>query len=193
MNIVEHDAHGGTSFGYIPKNGIAGSSGRSISNFLRNLQIDFQSGCTSLHSHQQWRSVPLIPHPYQHVVFEFLILAILMGVRGSFRVVWIWISLLTKDFECFLKCFSAIWDASVKNSPFEYFPIFWVQVLEVRPNDSLYFLSVSCYVSLFITDFFIWILCLCLLVILAKGLSILIFLKEPAFSFIDSFYCFLYF
>jgi hypothetical protein len=33
-------------FGYIPKSGTARSSGKSISNFLRNLQIDFQSGCT---------------------------------------------------------------------------------------------------------------------------------------------------
>jgi hypothetical protein len=28
---------GGAPLGYIPKSGIAGSSGRSISNFLRNL------------------------------------------------------------------------------------------------------------------------------------------------------------
>jgi hypothetical protein len=42
--------NGGASFGYIPKSGIAGFSGRSISNFLRKLQIDFQSGCTSLPS-----------------------------------------------------------------------------------------------------------------------------------------------
>jgi hypothetical protein len=50
MNIVEQVPlwHGAASFGYIPKSGIAGSSGRSISSFLRNLQIDFQSGCTSV-------------------------------------------------------------------------------------------------------------------------------------------------
>jgi hypothetical protein len=41
------------SFGYIPKSGIAGSNGRSMSSFLSSLQIFFQSGCTSLHSHQQ--------------------------------------------------------------------------------------------------------------------------------------------
>ena len=46
MNIVEYVApwYGGASFGYIPKSGIAGSSGRYIFNFLRNLQIDFLSG-----------------------------------------------------------------------------------------------------------------------------------------------------
>jgi hypothetical protein len=48
----------GTS-GYMPRRGIAGSSGSTMSNFLRNRQTDFQSGCTSLQSHQQWRSVPL--------------------------------------------------------------------------------------------------------------------------------------
>jgi hypothetical protein len=34
----------------------------SKKNILKNLQIDFQSGCASLQFHQQWRSVPLSPH-----------------------------------------------------------------------------------------------------------------------------------
>jgi hypothetical protein len=55
----------GTSSGYMPRRGIAGSSSSTMSNFLRNHQTDFQSGCTSLQSHQQWRSVPLSPHPRQ--------------------------------------------------------------------------------------------------------------------------------
>jgi hypothetical protein len=49
------------SFGYIPKSGIAGSNGRSMSIFLSSLQIFFQSGCTSLHSHQQCKRVPFSP------------------------------------------------------------------------------------------------------------------------------------
>jgi hypothetical protein len=74
--------HVGASSGYMPRSGIAGSSGSTMSNFLRNRQTDFQSGCTSLQSYQQWRSVPLSPHPHQHLLSpEFLILAILTGVR----------------------------------------------------------------------------------------------------------------
>jgi len=80
MNIVEHVSflYVGASFGYMPKRGIVGSSGSSRPSFLRNLQ----NGCTSLQSHQQWRRVPLSPHPRQHLLSpEFLILAILTGVR----------------------------------------------------------------------------------------------------------------
>jgi hypothetical protein len=84
MNLVEYMPlwHGGTSFGYICKSDIAGSSGRSISNLFRNLQIDFQSDCTNLQSQKQWRCIPLSPHPCQYVLLpEALILVILVGLR----------------------------------------------------------------------------------------------------------------
>jgi hypothetical protein len=48
--------------------------------------------------HQQWRSVPLSPHPRQHLLSpEILILAILTGVRWNLRVVLIRISLMIKE------------------------------------------------------------------------------------------------
>jgi hypothetical protein len=112
MNIVEHlpILQVGASSEYMPRSGIAGSFGRTMSNFLRNCQTDFQSGCTSLQSHKQWRSVPLSPHPHQHLLFsEFLILVILTGVRWNLRVVLICISQMIKDVEhFFFRCFSAI-------------------------------------------------------------------------------------
>lgn len=69
-NIVEHVSlwYGKASFGYMHMSGITGSSDKVISNFLRNHKINLQSGCVNLKSHQQSRSVPLSPHPEQHVL-----------------------------------------------------------------------------------------------------------------------------
>jgi hypothetical protein len=106
MIIVEHVSFlpVGISSVYMSRRRIAGSSGSNMSNFLRNRQTDFQSFCISLQSHQQWRSVPLSPHPCQHLLSpEFLILTILTGVRWNLRVVLICISLMIKDVEHFFQ------------------------------------------------------------------------------------------
>ena len=106
MKIVEHVflLPIATSSGYMPRRGIARSSGSTMSNFLRNHQTDLHNSCTSLKSHQQWRSVLLSPHPRQHLLSpEFLILAILTGVRWNLKVVLICISLVIKDIEYFFQ------------------------------------------------------------------------------------------
>ena len=97
---VSFQIHGFVFFGYIPRNGIARSYDNSIFSVLRNLHTVFHRGCTNLHFNGPCMRVLYSVHPHQHVLFiDFLMLAILTGVRYYVFVVFIRISLIIICFD----------------------------------------------------------------------------------------------